>query len=193
MMTVAASVACIAMPVQFLKILGVTVLTGIGCEIAASTFEYRICPEYYTINHRHKGKKLLETENFLKNGFVWGVLKAWKPCLIAGSIIAFAARAPIPKAVTTVSCGQVFNSICLGGVMISAFAQLSGFIARFNAESRRSQDKKVEFNDFSTDLNNSHVVTAAIGCEARSRAVRVGLNLGCIALCVKIMAQRARI
>lgn len=79
-------------PWEAVKIVGLTVLTGVSYGIANDMFACRDCIEYFTVGHRYDGKELrnrpLKTLNPNLNAIAWGMIATWHVCAIAGSVLA---------------------------------------------------------------------------------------------------------
>lgn len=126
----ATGAACVAVfsPSETLRIIGLTVLTGVGYGIANDMIACRDCIEYFTVGHIYDEKRyryrLLKTLDPSLNALAWGMVATWHVCAIAGVLIAIVARAPFPGLKTRVSSAMIFPYLALGAaftLLISHF------------------------------------------------------------------------
>lgn len=94
------AIAAVRAPWEAVRIIGTTVLTGIGYGVVNDMIACRDCIEYFTVGHGYDGKNLgyraLNTLDPSLNALAWGTMATWPVCTIAGVFFAFLARTPLP-------------------------------------------------------------------------------------------------
>ncbi|MDB2614198.1 hypothetical protein N9Y92_03450 [Chlamydiales bacterium] len=133
--TALAALATYTAPTEAVRIIGMTVLTGVSYATANDMIACRDCPEYFTVGHFDDGQNLenrpIRTLNPTANALVWGPLASWHVSLIAGTVLSLAARLPIFSA--TVSANSLAPLLVTGAAVTFCIAH---FAAR-KAESQR--------------------------------------------------------
>lgn len=101
--TAAAAAATLAGPTEAIRIVGMTVLTGVAYATANDMIACRDCPEYFTVGHFDDGQslehRLIRTLDPTANALVWGPVASWHVSAIAGAVLATAARLPVLSSV----------------------------------------------------------------------------------------------
>ena len=105
------AIAAVLTPWEFMRIIGLTVLTGAGYGIANDMIACSDCIEYFTIRHVYDEKELryrpIKTLSPTLNAIVWGSIATWHVCAIAGAILASMARIPIPRLIVKITAAQL--------------------------------------------------------------------------------------
>lgn len=126
MVNVAASVtglavAAVLSPWEAVRIVGMTVLTGVGYGIANDMIACRDCIEYFTVGHfydeRNLGNRPLNTLNPTLNAIAWGAIATWHVCTIAGAFFALLARTPFPGLALKITAVQLAPYLAIGAVL----------------------------------------------------------------------------
>jgi hypothetical protein len=89
------------------QIVALGVLTAVSYGIINDQLACRQCIEYFTIGHTSFHKRLLETDNPTLNGVAWGIHATWELGLVAGVVLATAARATKFAALSALSLTPV--------------------------------------------------------------------------------------
>jgi hypothetical protein len=108
-------------PWEAVRIIGLTVLTGVGYGIANDMVACRDCIEYFTIGHHYDGKELrnrpLKTLDPTLNALAWGAIATWHVCAIAGTFLAIIARAPVPGLIVKITAAQLAPYLAIGATV----------------------------------------------------------------------------
>ncbi len=126
--------AAILAPWQAVKIIGMTVLTGVAYGIANDMIACRDCIEYFTVGHIYDGKFLdnrpLNTLNPNLNALAWGMIATWHVCAIAGVVLAFIARCPFSKFVKKITAKQLAPFLAVGAAIALLVSHIGSRIAQ---------------------------------------------------------------
>lgn len=184
--TALAATAALAGPIEAIRIIGMTTLTGVSYATANDMIACRDCPEYFTIGHFDDGQNLenrpIRTLNPTLNALVWGPISSWHVSAIAGVLIAIAARLPILSA--TVSAASI--APFLAAIAVGTFAR-SHFLARM-AE-RQMQQNVREGAGLRYNVREEYQVGWHT-CNTRNSAGYTAVALGGLALTAGILAAR---
>lgn len=172
-------------PWEAVKIVGLTVLTGVSYGIANDMVACRDCIEYFTVGHRYDGKELrnrpLKTLNPNLNAIAWGMIATWHVCAIAGSVLALIARAPIPGLVLKVSAVQLAPYLAIGAALTIILAHVNSRLA----QKEMTKNPHSKYWDVPLDLQAGWEA-----CNTRNTTGYAAISLGGIALSIAIIATR---
>jgi hypothetical protein len=118
---------------EWIKILGGTLVIGAYNYSWLCYMGYGKCPLYYTKHHEYKGEKLITSQSRAINALSYGIYDSWQQHIFFGIIFAFIARFPFLST-------HIPAWIVLLVVMLRGFATV--LTSRFYAASA--------LNDFST-------------------------------------------
>lgn len=184
-------------PWESAKIIGLTILTGVGYGIANNMIACRECIEFYTIWQKYNGERLLSTLNPNLNAIVWGPVASWPVSGIAGSILALVARAPLEKFELKITSAQLLPYFILGAVTTFVVAHLSSRSAHNAMEKRVAKpDEMVEpewgmknrdyfYEDVPVEFQSRWAA-----CQQRNSTGYTAIFLGGLALAVAIIYAR---
>jgi hypothetical protein len=114
------AIGAVLAPWEAVRIIGLTVLTGVGYGIANDMVACRDCIEYFTVGHRYDGTELrnrpLKTLNPTLNAIAWGA--------IAGAILALIARAPIPGLIVKITAAQLTPYLAISAAVTILVAHI---------------------------------------------------------------------
>lgn len=115
------AVAAVLAPWEAMRIIGMTVLTGVGYGVANDMIACRDCIEYFTVGHFYDGKKLenrpLNTLDPTLNALAWGTIATWHVCAIAGAFFALLARTPLPGLALKITAAQLAPYLAIGAAV----------------------------------------------------------------------------
>lgn len=135
--TAIAAAATFAGPFEAIRIIGMTVLTGVSYATANDMVACRDCPEYFTVGHFDDGQnlenRLIRTLNPTANALVWGPVASWHVSALAGTVLAIAARLPIFA--ITVSASSLAPILITGATITFAIAHFAARRAQAELES----------------------------------------------------------
>ncbi|MCH9616784.1 MAG: hypothetical protein SP4CHLAM5_02030 [Chlamydiia bacterium] len=184
---VGASVLAVLSPFESAKIIGATVLTGVGYGIANDMFACRDCIEYFTVGHHYDGEKLrgrlLFTLDPNWNALAWGAFATWHVCTIAGIVLAFISRTPFRGLKSKITAKTLAPKLVVGALLLIV---KSHFAARAAQKAYENKGKRYFFwgvpEEFQSRWN---------ACHVRNLTGYLGLAVGGVALSVAIIASRA--
>lgn len=179
------AIGAVLAPWEAVRIIGLTVLIGVGYGIANDMVACRDCIEYFTVGHRYDGTELrnrpLKTLNPTLNAIAWGAIATWHVCAIAGSILAFIARAPIPGLVVKITAAQLAPYLAIGAAVTILVAHILSRSAQ--KEMAANPDNKY----WGVPLN---LQAGWEACNIRNSAGYSAIGLGGLALSVAMVAAR---
>lgn len=118
MATTGLAVAAVMAPWEAVKIIGTTMLTGIGYGIVNDMVACRDCIEYFTVDHVYDGKnlkrRLINTLDPNLNALVWGTAASWSMSAAAGICFALFARVPFPGLALKITARQLIPYLAQG-------------------------------------------------------------------------------
>jgi hypothetical protein len=83
------AIGAVLAPWEAVRIIGLTVLTGVGYGIANDMVACRDCIEYFTVGHIYDGtafrNRALKTLDPNLNAIAWGAIATWHVCAIGGA------------------------------------------------------------------------------------------------------------
>ena len=172
-------------PWESIRIIGLTILTGVGYGIANDMVACRDCIEYFTVGHRYDGQELrnrpIKTLNPTLNAFVWGMIATWHVCALAGTILACIARTPFPGLALKISAMQLAPYLAIG----AALTIITGHVV-----SRTSQKAMTKLPYFKYQGVPLKLQPGWEACNMRNLTGYSALALGALALSVAMVAAR---
>ena len=128
------AIAAVLAPWEAVRIIGMTVLTGVSYGIANDMVACRDCIEYFTVGHFYDGKKLqnrpLNTLNPNLNALAWGMIATFHVCAIAGAFFALLARAPLPGLDIKITSAQLAPCLAIGAATALLVSHIGSRIAQ---------------------------------------------------------------
>lgn len=180
--TLAAAIALLT-PWEPVKIVGLTVLTGVSYGIANDMFACRDCIEYFTVGHRYDGQKLrnrpLNTLDPTLNAIAWGSIATWPVCALAGVLFAFLARVPFPGLTKKITTAKLAPVLAVGILAILT-------IAHYRARTCKLDSTRFEYEGVPGNLQDGWHA-----CNTRNLTGYLSLVAGGALLSIGIIASRA--
>jgi len=176
-----AAVAAVLSPWESAKIIGMTVLTGVGYGITNDMVACRDCSEYFTLGHMYGGTRVLNTSNPNLNALAWGTIATWHVCAIAGSVFSFMARAPFPGLSQKVQATQLAPYMAAGAVAALCISHVKSRLAQ------KEMEQRPYHKYFAVPLN---LQSGWEACKIRNLTGYVSLAVGGVVLSVGIVAAR---
>lgn len=122
------AVAAVLAPWEAVRIIGVTVFTGMCYGIVNDMIACRDCIEYFTVGHGYDGrnlkKHLLCTLNPTLTALVWGIAATWHVCAIAGVCLALVARIPFPGLTRKITAAQMAPYLAISAAITLLIAHI---------------------------------------------------------------------
>lgn len=184
-------------PWESAKIIGLTVLTGVGYGIANNMIGCRECIEFYTVGQKFGGDRLISSKNPNLNALVWGIVGSWHVSALAGSILAFVARTPFEGYKLKITSAQLLPYFIIGAVTTFVLAHLSSRSARQIMEERVQEPDEMVDTDWRV-TNRSYFYENVpddfqarwAACQTRNATGYAAIFLGGIALTIAILAAK---
>lgn len=176
-----AAVAAVFSRFEAVKIIGLTVLTGVSYGIANDMIACRDCIEYFTVGHEYWDPRLLFTKDPNLNALAWGMAATWDVCAIAGVILAGVARVPFSNFSSTITARQLAPYMAIGAALIMLVAHVLSRDAQ--AEMIKNPKSKYRVPD--------KMQAGWEACKIRNSIGYIGLALGGPVLVVAMIAGRA--
>lgn len=177
--------AALLAPIEAIRIIGMTVLTGVGYGIANDMIGCRDCIEYFTLGHFYDELNLenrpLNTLNPTLNAFAWGMIASWRVSLIAGAALALIARLSffgLPLKITAV---QLAPYLFIGAALIIILAHV---LSRW-AASKMAEEPHLKYPGVPLDLQAGWEA-----CVVRNTTGYAALGIGSTILSIAIIAAR---
>lgn len=121
-------------PWETTKIIGSTILTGIGYGIANDLFSCWRCSKHFDNDHitdrSHLRDRPIQGLHPVFNAAVCGMFGYWRVSSIAGTVFAAAARAPLPIFKVKIKAAQITPYLIIGSVLITFVTQLGNRILK---------------------------------------------------------------
>lgn len=185
---VVASVFAIHLPIEAVRIIGYTVLTGAIYGFINDMIACRICIEYFTVGHVFDGqahyRRVLKTLDPNLNALAWGVIATWQPCAVIGSVLAICAQLPIPTSSTTVTSSQLLPYFCVAAAATFIAAELvSSIVCRIVAH------KKIAIT-FYTGVPDEYTLKW-LSCDVRNSTGYLSLGIWMVWFIIAIILARS--
>ncbi len=173
-------------PWECIRIIGTTVLAGVGYGITNDMIACHDCIEYFTVGHFYDGKSLeyrpLHTLNPILNAIAWGAIATWHVCAIAGVFFAFIARLYIPGLVLKITAIQLAPYLALGAGLVLLISHVNSRYAQKQMEDHPHE----KYSGVPLDLQSGWEA-----CNVRNLTGYASLGIGGIAFSVAMLAARA--
>ncbi|MFA6118952.1 MAG: hypothetical protein WCT85_05915 [Parachlamydiales bacterium] len=190
--TATLSAISLLFPFEALKIVGTTMLAGMGYGIVSNLVSSIRCPEYFTIDHKYHGKelqpRLVRSLNPLLNAVVWGSLTTMRVSFLAGTFFALLSRIPFAKLAIKISAAQL--GFCFGAIAVVAilYSQIKSKHAQNEMKDEMTKKPYIAYEDVPVDLQHKWE-----GCYVRNKSGNNVLRLGSLLTSIGIIAVRAGI
>ena len=182
----ALAVAALLTPWETVRIIGMTVLNGIGYGIANDMIACRDCIEYFTVGHIYDGKnlrnRLLNTLNPNLNALAWGMVATWHVCAIAGVCFALLARLPFRGLVLKITAVQLAPYLAIG----TALALLASHVRSRIAQKEMADDPHYKYWGVPLKLQSGWEA-----CNTRNTTGYTSIGIEGAILSIAMIAARA--
>ncbi len=178
--------AAVLAPWEAVRIIGMTVLTGVGYGVANDMIACRDCIEYFTVGHVYDGRRFekrpLNTLNPNLNALVWGAIATWHVCAVAGTFFALVARVPFPGMALKVTAAQ-----------LAPYLAISAGIALLVSHARSRSAQKVATDRFEYKYSGvpMYLQSGWEACSVRNRTGYASIGIGGAILSIGMIAARA--
>ncbi len=173
-------------PWEAARIIGMTVLTGVGYGIANDLVACHDCIEYFTLGHFYDGQRLenrpLNTLDPILNAIVWGAMATWHVCAIAGAFFAILARTPFPGLVLKITAVQLAPYLAIG----AALTLLVSHVISRSAQQEMEEQPWPKYDGVPMRFQSGWEA-----CNVRNSTGYAALGLGGLVLTVAMIAVRA--
>ncbi len=180
------AIASIVAPWEAIKIIGMTVLTGVSYGVANDMIACRDCIEYFTVGHLYDGQNLrnrpLNTLNPTLNAIAWGAIATWHVCAIAGASFALIARTPFPGLALKITAVQLSPYLAIG----AAVAILVSHVRSRMAQKKMAGQPWHKYTGVPTELQSGWEA-----CNTRNTTGYASIGIGGIILSTAMIAARA--
>jgi hypothetical protein len=180
------AVGAVFVPYEAVRIIGMTVLTGVTYGIANDMVACRDCIEYFTLGHFWDGRNLehrpLNTLNPTLNAIAWGAIATWHVCAIAGTFFAFIARTPFAGLALKITAVQLAPYLAIGAAIIL----LISHIRSRSAQKEMASAPYTKYEGVPTEYQAGWEA-----CNVRNSTGYAALGIGGLILTVAIVAARA--
>lgn len=180
------AITAVLAPWEAVKIIGMTVLTGVGYGIANDMIACCDCIEYFTVGHFYDGKNLnsrpLNTLNPTLNALAWGAIATWHVCAIAGTFFALLARTPLPGLALKITAIQLAPYLAIG----AAIALLVSHVRSRMAQKEMADNPQHKYRDVPLELQSSWEA-----CNIRNMIGYASIGIGGSILSIAMIAARA--
>ncbi|MBX7067376.1 MAG: hypothetical protein K1X28_09105 [Parachlamydiales bacterium] len=178
--------AALFAPLEAIRIVGMTVLTGIGYGITNDMIGCRDCIEYFTIGHFYDELSLenrpLNTLDPTLNAMAWGAIATWHVCAIAGAALALIARLPFFGLALKITAVQLAPYLLIGAAVTIIIAH---GLSRW-AQSKMAQEPYLKYEGVPLELQAGWEA-----CNVRNSTGYAALGIGGTILAVAMIAARA--
>lgn len=182
------AVTAVLTPWEAVKIIGMTVLTGVAYGIANDMIACRDCIEYFTVGHFYDGKllrfRLLNTLDPNLNALVWGAASTWHVCAIAGTFFAMLARTPLPGLALKVTAIRLAPYLAIGTSLALIVSHVRGRLA----QKQMICDPFFKHKGVPSDLQAGWEA-----CIVRNITGYASIGIGGAILSIAMIAARARL
>lgn len=180
------AVGAVLAPWEAVRIIGMTVLTGVTYGIANDMFACRDCIEYFTLGHFYDGKSLehrpLNTLDPTLNAIAWGAIATWHVCTIAGAFFAFIARTPFPGLALKITAAQLAPYLGIG----AAISLLVAHVRSRLAQQAQLNDPYIKYEEVPFKFQAGWEA-----CNVRNSTGYEAIGIGGLVLSVAMVAARA--
>lgn len=180
------AVAAVIAPWEAVRIVGITVLTGVSYGVGNDMVACRDCIEYFTVGHFYDKQNLryrpLNSLNPTLNALAWGAIATWHVCAIAGAFFALLARTPIPGLALKITAVQLAPHLVIGAAVALILSHVRSRVAQ----------KNMAYNPhhkyFGVPLE---LQSAWEACNTRNTTGYASIGIGGTILSIAIIAARA--
>ena len=180
------AVAAVIAPWEAVRIVGMTVLTGVGYGVANDMVACRDCIEYFTVGHFYDKQSLryrpLNTLNPILNALAWGAIATWHVCAIAGAFFAFVARTPLPGLALKITAVQLAPYLVIG----AAVALLVSHVRSRMAQKEMANNPYYKYFGVPLKLQSGWEA-----CNIRNMTGYASIGIGGTILSIAMIAARA--
>ena len=178
------AIGAVLAPWESIRIIGLTILTGVSYKIANDMIAYRDCIEYFTVGHKYDGTELrkrpLKTLNPSLNAIAWGIA-TWPAWGIAGSFWALISRMPFPGLSVKITTSQLTPYLLSG----AAITVVAAHILSRSAQKKMAEKPQLKYPEVPLDFQARWEA-----CNVRNLTGSNVIKIGGIALSVTILVAR---
>ena len=180
------AIAAVIAPWEAVRIVGMTVLTGVGYGVANDMVACRDCIEYFTVGHFYDEQNLryrpLNTLNPSLNALAWGAIATWHVCAIAGAFFALLARTPLPGLALKITAVQLAPYLAIG----AAVALLVSHVRSRMAQKEMADNPHHKYFGVPLELQSGWEA-----CNTRNMTGYASIGIGGAILSIAMIAARA--
>ncbi|NGX32544.1 MAG: hypothetical protein K1060chlam4_00592 [Candidatus Anoxychlamydiales bacterium] len=180
------AITAVLAPWEAIKIIGMTVLTGVGYGVANDMIACRDCIEYFTVGHFYDAKNLkhrpLNTLNPTLNAIAWGAIATWHICAITGAAFAFLARIPFFGLAVKITAIQLAPYLAIG----AAIALLVSHVKSRITQKEMAKTPYVKYRGVPLALQSGWEA-----CNTRNMTGYSSIGIGGAFLSIAMIAARA--
>jgi len=180
------AVAAVLSPREAVRIVGMTVLTGVGYGVASDMIACRDCIEYFTVGHFYDERNLehrpLNTLNPTLNALAWGAIATWHVCAIAGAFFALLARTPLPGLALKITAAQLAPYLAIG----AAITLLVSHVRSRMAQKEMAANSHHKYSGVPLNLQAGWEA-----CNTRNMTGYASIGVGGTILSIAMIAARA--
>lgn len=147
--TTGLSIGALCTPWETTKIIGLTILTGMGYGVTNDLISSYNCSEHFKKGHIFDSSNLrnqpIKGLPSTLNAVVCGMFDYWHVSSIAGIVLAAAARTPLPVCSVKIQATQIAPYLAIGAAFITAIIQIKAQCSKaknkadFTIAQRRAQ------------------------------------------------------
>jgi|GEM_PF-2925819 len=175
-------------PVESLRIIGMTVLTGVSYGISNDMIACRDCIEYFTVGHFYDGTETrfrpINTLNPTLNAITWGMIATWHVSAIAGAVFATLARLPIWGMALKITSAQLLPYLAAGAAITFVVSHI------MSRNAQRAMQEKMEAGNSGRYTVPNALQAGWHACNVRNSSGYISLGMGGTILSTAIVAAR---
>jgi hypothetical protein len=119
---------------ETIRLIGMTVLTGVSYGIVNDMIACRDCIEYFTVGYVYDGRnlknRLLNTLNPTLNALVWGAVATWYPSFIAGIYLGLLTKMPFPGSIVKISAKRLAPYLAFSAQLALVISHIASRLAQ---------------------------------------------------------------
>ncbi len=186
----AGSIAALNCPWESVKILGLTILTGVGFEFINHYQASRVCIEYFTLDHVYHGKKLenrlVKSLNPFLNAAVLSIGCGYS-YTIPAIALSFFSRKTFPRLTTLIAAKQLAPYLISTAIVATIFGEIFSRYFKQKLESKMlRQPNYAHYRDIPEEFQSSWEA-----CNKRFETGRALLRLSWVVVAAVLLANRA--
>ncbi len=170
---------------ESIKIIGLTVLTGVAYGITNDMIACRDCIEYFSVGHFYDALSLanrpIQSLNPNLNAIVWGMIATWPVCLIAGIALSIIARVPLLGVRLKINAKQIAPYLAIAAALTLTIAH----IGSRQAQKLMQEEPCTKYRDVPLNLQAGWEA-----CNIRNLTGYKALAFGSMVLAIGILAVR---